>query len=72
MQKSMCIRSLYIANELTSINGNKINFERLCLNTIGLYDGHRMAVNREIVIRIASDIDQTESVSLPLLYIDNS
>jgi len=48
-----------------------IDNEGIALNTIGFDDGHVVTVDREAVEGTASDVDDTETVALPALDIDD-
>lgn len=48
---------------LTGEDLDRVNGQRLCVDAIDFDDGHGVVIDRENVVRVAGDRDQTESIT---------
>ena len=46
----------------------RVDRERVCLHTVSLNDGHVVVVDRDMVRRAATEVDEPEAVPLALLH----
>lgn len=56
---------------LTSEDIDSVHIERYCILSVGFNNGHLVAVDSEIVVRFASDVDESNAVSLALLDVQD-